>query len=162
MELVAIAAVAENGVIGSDGEVPWHEPADLRHFRETTTGHPCIMGRTTYEGIVDGLDGPLPDRTSIVLSHERMGVPDDVVNVHGIEAAVDAARETGAAVAYVIGGASVYQQFLDRGLLDRMVLTEVPGRPDGDTYFPDWDGDDWVEAERREEDGLAFVTYVRA
>lgn len=158
--VILIAAVAENSVIGKDGDIPWHEPTDLQHFKETTMGHPCIMGRTTYEGIVDAIGEPLPGRTSIVLSFEELAVPDDVINVHSIDDAVNAAADLDDEV-YVIGGASVYEQFLDKDLADRMVITEMPMRPDGDTFFPDWDEDDWSEVERREEDGMAFVTYER-
>ncbi|ELY62148.1 dihydrofolate reductase, partial [Natronolimnohabitans innermongolicus] len=67
-ELVGIVAVAENGVIGKDGDMPWHVPADLQHFKETTMDHPLIMGRVTYEGILETLGEPLPGRTTVVLT----------------------------------------------------------------------------------------------
>ncbi|MDY6761811.1 MAG: dihydrofolate reductase [Candidatus Nanohaloarchaea archaeon] len=161
MDIVVIAAVARNGVIGKDRDIPWRYPEDWEHFKETTMGHPVIMGRVTYEGIVDGLGEPLPGRTNIVLGHEEMDVPDGVVNVHGIDAAVNAAADTGADTAYVAGGASVYEQFLERGLVDRMVITEIPEEPDGDTYFPDWDEDRWEDVRREELDDLVIVTYER-
>jgi len=91
-EIALIAAVAENGVIGVDGEMPWHLPADLRHFKETTTGHPVVMGRLTYESIAADIGGPLPDRTNIVLSRGSPDLPEDVVVVDSIKRAVAAAR----------------------------------------------------------------------
>lgn len=160
MDLVIIAAVARNGVIGKDGGIPWDEPADLRHFREETMGHPVIMGRATWDALPAD-HRPLEGRTNIVLSFEELDLPDAVENVHDLDAAVDAAEETGAEAAYVIGGASIYEQFLDRA--DAMVLTEIPEEPEGDTFFPEWDGDAWREDGRREiGDGIEVVTYRRA
>jgi dihydrofolate reductase len=159
VELVVIAAVAENGAIGVDGGMPWHYPADMAHFKEATMGHPVIMGRTTFESIAAQLDGPLPGRTNIVLSGSSPAVPEGVVVAESVERAVAAAAETGAETAYVAGGATVYEQFLP--LADRLVLTEVPERPEGDTYFPEWDSDEWAEVERVAEGDLAFVTYKR-
>ena len=163
MRVVLVAAVAENGVIGVDGEMPWHYPADLRRFKETTMGHPVIMGRRTYESIADRLGGPLPDRTNIVLSRrEDLDLPEGAVHAESVEAALDAAAEAldpDQEAVYVAGGATVYEQFLPRA--DRLVLTEVPGEPEGDTYFPEWDREDWVEHERVEREELAFVTYRR-
>jgi len=165
IELAVIAAVAENGVIGADGSIPWHYPADLRHFKETTTDHPVILGRRTYRSIADRIGGPLPDRTNVVLT--RVGLreeapgadADAVTEADSVDAAVTAARETGADTAYVAGGASVYRQLLPRA--DRMVITEIPESPDGDTHFPDWDRDAWTEIDRRTDGELVFVTYER-
>ena len=171
VDLVIVAAVAENGVIGDGGGMPWHYPADLAHFKRLTTGHPVIVGRATYESIAERIGGPLPDRTSVVLTTRDLDLPEGAVVANDVTGAVvlaaaDAA-DRGVDEAYVIGGAAVYEQFLD--LADRMVLTEVPGRPDGDTLFPDWDADAWREVDREvasdaEIDGdadLAFVTYER-
>ncbi len=171
VDLVIVAAVAENGVIGDEGGMPWHYPADLAHFKRLTTGHPVIVGRTTYESIAARIGGPLPDRTSVVLTTRDLDLPEGAVVANDVTGAVvlaaaDAA-DRGVDEAYVIGGAAVYEQFLD--LADRMVLTEVPGRPDGDTRFPDWDPDAWREVDREvvpdaETDGdgdLSFVTYER-
>lgn len=163
MKLVLIAAVAENGVIGTDGEMPWHYPEDLKRFKETTMGHPVIMGRTTYESITDQLGGPLPGRTNIVLSsRESLPVPEEVVHARDIEAALSAAKEALDAdkqTVYVAGGATVYEQCLDRA--DELRITEVPESPDGDTSFPAI-GDEWTETEREAGDEVAFVRYERA
>ena len=159
IEVALVAAVAENGVIGADGEMPWHYPADLAHFKETTTGHPVVMGRVTYESVSSQLGGPLPGRTNVVLTRSGVDAPEDVVQVESVDAAVEVAAATGSDTAFVAGGATVYEQFLPRA--DRLVLTEVPGEPEGDTYFPEWDREDWVEHERVEREELAFVTYRR-
>lgn len=142
MREIIIAAVADNGVIANDGDIPWDYPEDLAHFRETTTGHPVIMGRTTYEEIVDDLGGPLPDRDNIVLTHDtEYEAMDDVDLAYDIDQAVETAA-TYDDETYIIGGASIYDQFLDRA--DEMILTAIPDTPDGDTYFPEWDRDDWT------------------
>ena len=165
-DLVLVAAVAENGVIGDGDGMPWHYPADLAHFKRLTTGRPVIVGRKTYEGIADRLGGPLPDRTSVVLTTRPIDdgdLPDGAVVAHDAESAVaraaaDAA-DRGVDEAYVIGGATVYEAYLDRA--DRMVLTEIPERPDGDTRFPERDPESWVERDRETDGELAFVTYER-
>jgi dihydrofolate reductase len=159
MEVAILAAVAENGVIGVDGEMPWELPADLAHFKETTIGHPVIMGRRTYEAIATRLGGPLPDRTNIVLSRGSPDLPAAVHHAGSVDAALDIARETGSSVAYVVGGGTIYDQFL--ALADRLVLTEIDAAPDGDTRFPTWDRDAWREVDRESRDGFAFVEYER-
>jgi dihydrofolate reductase len=179
MNITLVAAVAANGIIGADGGMPWHYPADLRHFKETTMGHPVIMGRLTFESIVDRAGGPLPGRTSIVLTTrgldpaiadldwadadlDRGDVDPDggVVAVGSVESAVAAADATGTSTAYVVGGASVYEQFLPRA--DRLVLTEIDETYEGDTHFPAFDEATWTETAREEAGDLAFVTYERA
>ena len=163
MRVVLVAAVADNGVIGVDGEMPWHYPEDLRRFEELTTGHPVIMGRRTYESIADRLGGPLPDRTTIVLSRrENLDLPEGAVHAESVEAALDAAGEAldlDEATVYVAGGETVYEQFLDRA--DELRITEIPEAPVGDAHFPAI-GEAWTEVDRETHDDLAFVTYRRA
>ncbi|WP_199242271.1 dihydrofolate reductase, partial [Halorubrum sp. SD626R] len=120
LDIVLVAAVADNGVIGDDGGMPWHYPADLAHFKRLTTGHPVIVGRATYESIADRIGGPLPDRTSVVLTtrdRDDGDLPEGVVVANDLDeavarAAADAA-DRGVDAVYVIGGATVYEQFLD-------------------------------------------------
>ncbi|WP_277552740.1 dihydrofolate reductase [Halobaculum limi] len=158
-----IAAVAANGVIGADGGMPWHLPADLRHFKQTTTGHPVVMGRRTYDSIAADIGGPLPDRTNVVLSRSDPDVPEDVVVVDSVDAAVDAASEAaeqmGVQTMYVAGGGHVYEQFLPRA--DRLVLTELHDAHEGDTHFPEFERDEWVEVERDSHEAFDFVVYER-
>jgi len=165
LEIVLIAAVAANGVIGADGELPWDLPEDMRHFKETTTGHPVIAGRRTFENVLAGLGGPLPDRTNVVLSRSDPDVPEDVLVVESVAtalvAAAAAARERGVERAYVMGGAAVYEAFADRA--DRLVLTEIEEAYEGEVEFPIWPPEEeWTEVEREERDGFAFVTYERS
>lgn len=163
LTVALVAAVADNGVIGADGGMPWHHPADLRRFKATTTGHPVVMGRRTYDSIVDRLGEPLPGRTSVVMTNRDLDLPDGAVRAGSLEAALDAARadarERGVDTVYVVGGGSVYEQFLP--LADRLVLTEVHATPEGDVRFPDWDRDAWREVAREDGEDLSFVTYER-
>lgn len=162
MKLTLVAAVAENGVIGVDGDMPWHYPEDLRHFKKTTSGHPVIMGRKTYESIERRLGGPLPDRTNVVLSRqESLYLPDDVLHAPDLEAALDeaeAALDADQETVYVIGGATVYEAGLDRA--DELVITEIPESPEAGVEFPEI-GPEWDEHERETEGELTFVTYRR-
>lgn len=160
MEVVIVAAVAANGVIGAGGDLPWHYSEDLRHFKETTMGHPVVVGRRTYESIVDRLGGPLPGRTNVVLSNRELDLPEGAVGASSVESALAAARAAeGGETTFVAGGASVYEQFLPHA--GRMVLTELDDAYDGDVFFPEWDEDEWVEVDRDERDELAFVEYER-
>jgi len=158
MELAVIAAVAENGVIGAGDEMPWYYPADLQYFKAETMGHPVILGRTTFEAIVDRIDGPLPGRTNIVLSTSDPDVPEGVIVATDIEQAIAAARETGTETAYVVGGRIVYEQFLPRA--DRLILTRIPDSYEGDTYWPGHDEGRWEETDREAiSEDLEVVTY---
>ena len=160
MKLVLIAAVAENGVIGVDGEMPWHYPADLKRFKRLTMGSPVVMGRKTYDSIVAELGEPLPGRTNVVVSRQELTFPEGAVRADGIEDALEIARETADRdrTVYVIGGETIYEQFLDRA--DELRITEIPETPDGDTFFPEI-GEEWVEVDREMVGELAFVTYRR-
>lgn len=163
MKLSLIAAVAENGVIGVDGDMPWHYSEDLQRFKATTMGHPVIMGRTTYDSIESRLGGPLPGRTNIVLSgRESLELPEGAVRVSDTDEALELARQAldeGQETVYVVGGATVYEQFIDEA--DELVITEVPEAPEGDTFFPEI-GDEWIETGREDGDEVTFVTYERA
>ena len=156
-ELVLVAAVAANGVIGKDGAMPWHYPEDLARFKRLTTGHPVIMGRRTYDSIRARIDGPLPDRTNVVLSRSSLELPDGAVHASDIGSAVDAAAARDS-IAFVVGGATVYEAFLPRA--DRLELTELADSYGGDTYFPSF-GEEWVETAREDHGEFAFVTYER-
>lgn len=163
MKLVLVAAVAENGVIGADDEMPWHYPEDLQHFKETTMGHPVVMGRTTYESIEDRLGGPLPGRTNVVLSRQpSLELQAGAVHASDLDTALEIAAdalEADQGAVYVIGGATVYEACLDRA--DELVLTEIPEAPDGDTHFPEI-GAEWEEVDRERSGVLEFVRYRRS
>ncbi|WP_321113152.1 dihydrofolate reductase [Halorussus salinisoli] len=161
LDLVLVAAVAENGVIGADGGIPWRYPADLKHFRDLTMGSPVVVGRRTYEYICERTGGPLDGRTNVVLS-STLAEPSEkgVQVVRSLSEAIESANAAATdGVAYVIGGATVYEQAFP--LASKMVLTEVPERPTGDARFPDWDDDEWREIDRGSAGDLTVVTYER-
>jgi len=160
VKLSVVAAVAANGVIGTEGRMAWHYPEDLAHFRETTVGHPVILGRRTFEAIRDRLGGPLPDRHNVVLTTRPESLPEGVVGVDSRAAARREARSTGATTAYVVGGASVYEQFLPEA--DELVLTALRESFDGDTTFPAVDWDNWRELDRQHHEAFDIVTYRRS
>jgi dihydrofolate reductase len=160
VEVVLVAAVARGGVIGRNGALPWHLPADLKHFRRLTLGHAVIMGRATFESI----GKPLAQRLNIVLSHRRDFAPPGVVVAADLPAAYALAAAHGGP-AMVIGGAQVYAQALADA--QRIELTEVHAEVAGDTHFPPL-GRDWHEAAREDHPADAqnpypysFVTYRR-
>jgi dihydrofolate reductase len=163
-EFSLVAAVAANGVVGDDGTVPWSYPADLAHFRRTTTGHPVVMGRRTYDDVARQAGGPLPDRRNVVLTSRPGALPDGVVGVDSVPAAraaaVEAAARMDVDVAYVVGGASVYEQFLPAA--DELLLSELDRAYPGDTTFPAVDWDAWRETSRDPHDGFDVVRYRRA
>lgn len=139
MELVSVAAIADNLVIGRDGEIPWPSlPEDRRQYRAVVAGEPVILGRRTFESMLEDL----PGRAQIVLSRTERAYPVDTAHHAGsVDAAVDVARSLGAETAYVIGGAEIYLLFQPH--LDRMILSRVPGEYEGDTYYPTWDDAEW-------------------
>lgn len=157
MELVTVAAVAENGVIGRDGELPWPSiPADKRQYRALIADSPVILGRRTFDSMRDDL----PGTAQIVLSRSESAF--DVDSAHhasGIDDAVATAESLGGDSAYVIGGEAIYDLF--QPVVDRMVLSRVPGEYDGDTYFPDWDTDDWTVVDRTHYDEFTLEEWVR-
>lgn len=147
LPLALVVAVAENGVIGRAGTLPWHLSSDLKRFRSLTWGKPLIMGRRTYESI----GKPLPGRISIVLSSDgALELPEGVVKVPDLPAALAAAERAaatlGASEAMVIGGDRVFAETLP--LARVLHLTLVHAQPEGDVRFPDFDRDAWRETGR--------------
>lgn len=159
-EWVIVAAVAQNGVIGRGGALPWRLKSDLRHFRRLTTGHAVLMGRKTWES----LGRPLPDRRNVVVSRD----PSFTAPGAEVYPSLDAARVALAdePVVFVIGGAQLYRQTLP--FADRLVMTEVEAEPQGDAFFPEWDrsrflevGRERPEADPNDETPYQIVTYRR-
>ena len=142
MRVSLIAAVAENGTIGRDGGLPWHLPDDLKRFRALTTGHHVIMGRRTFESI----GRPLPRRTSLVISRDPSLRIEGGRVLPSVGAALDQARAAGEDEAFVVGGSSIYAAALP--IADRLYLTRVAARVDGDAFFPPIDEADWSERSR--------------
>ncbi len=138
-EIVLIVARATNGIIGRDGALPWHLPADLRRFKTLTQGAPMIMGRKTFES----LPGLLPGRRHIVLTHSESWNEDGAEVVRSVEEALALAN---APRVSVIGGAEIYALFLDHS--DRIEMTQVHENFAGDTLFPALDAAVWQESGR--------------
>jgi dihydrofolate reductase len=164
-ELVLIAAVARNGVIGRDGALPWHLAADMQHFRELTRDCPVVMGRRTWDSLSPRYK-PLPGRSNIVLSRRPGWTADGAQAAPSLQAALRLAQvRLGASKrVFVIGGAQLYREALP--LADALELTEVQADVAGDTQFPFWDRGQFDEVSRvpqPAEGGLAFdfVTYRR-
>ena len=140
MKISIVVAMAANDIIGRDNQLPWHLPADLKHFKQTTMGKPMLMGRKTWESIGQ----PLPGRTSIVITRDRSYTAEGCKVVHSIDAAMAAAA--GQEEVMIIGGADLYRQLLPR--TDTIYLTRVHEAFEGDTHFPEISQREWHEVER--------------
>lgn len=162
MKLTLVAAVAANGIIGRDGGMPWHLPADLAHFKAVTMGKPLLMGRRTHEAI----GRALPGRLNLVLSRDARYRAAGCRVVTSLEEAMAVAKGAGADELMVIGGGRVYADALP--MASRILLTEVKADVEGDTAFPALDPAVWREVARQEREAdernpchLAFVELVR-
>jgi len=160
MRLSAIVAMASNRVIGANNQLPWRLPADLARFKRLTMGHALVMGRKTYESI----GRPLPGRTMVVVTRQRGYAPEGVKVAHSVDEAL--ARVPGDDEVFIIGGAELYAQTMDR--LDRLYLTRIEREFPGDTLFPEVDLSTWKLLEQEHHpastpDALpyAFLTYER-
>lgn len=152
MIISAIAAVAENGVIGNKGELPWHLPDDMKFFQRTTVNHYIITGRKNYESIPERFR-PLRDRVNIVVTREVGYQAPGARVCSSLEAAIELARAAEQKEVFIIGGGQIYAEALEKGIVDRLYLTTVHGKPKGDVKFPDI-GKGWKEVwtERHEKD----------
>lgn len=152
-----VAAVAENGVIGAGGAIPWRLPGDFAHFKALTTGHVLLMGRATW----DSIGRPLPGRETVVLTRDDARSPALSASgahvAHDLDTALNLADrlagDLGGEV-FVVGGAAVYAAALS--VADRQVLTRVPGEPAGDTHYPAYDEGAWTEVCRDEHEGFTI------
>ena len=154
-EVVAIAAVARNGVIGSGLDIPWHIPGEQRRFKQLTLGHPLVMGRLTYASI----GRPLPGRTTVVVTRDPTFSVAGVEVRTSVEAALDRALELDDEQVYVAGGGQIYRAACPR--LDALEVTEVDQEPAGDVTFPPIDPGTWTETSREDHDGFSYVRYLR-
>jgi dihydrofolate reductase len=164
--LLIVAAVAHNGVIGANNRLLWRLSSDLKRFKTLTVGKPLVMGRKTFESI----GRPLPGRETIVVTRHSDFVPSGALAVYSLEAALALAAERAAAMGadaiVIAGGGEVYAQTIGRA--DRLAVTEVALKPEGDACFPAIDPLQWSEVRRengergpRDEADFAFVDYVR-
>lgn len=152
--VVLVAAVADNGVIGTGDEIPWHLPEDLAHFRRTTEGNVVVMGRRTY----DTIGRPLPRRSNIVVTRQPDWRADGVLVAGSFEEALSLAGEHPGDV-MVIGGAEIYALAMPHA--DVQVLTEVHLSPEGTVRYPEFDRSGWQETSREHHDGFDVVRLDR-
>ena len=154
-----IAAMDENHLIGANNDLPWHLPADLQRVKQLTTGNSIILGRKNHESI----GRPLPNRKNIVVTRDIHYEAPGCTVVNSIDAAIDAADGD---EIFIFGGANIYQQTLD--IAQKMYLTFIHETFDGDTYFPDYDTDQWIETSRESHQpdeknkyAYTFITLTR-
>ena len=161
VRLALIAAVARNGVIGRDGDMPWHISADLKHFKATTMGKPIVMGRRTFESIGKAL----PGRPNIVVTRTADFAADDVEVAADFDQALALAAAYGTDEVVVIGGGEIYAAALPRA--NRLYLTDIDLDVEGDVYFPALDRAQWHEVARQDHPAegdtpaFSFVTLDR-
>lgn len=162
MKISLIAAMAKNRVIGRDNQMPWHLPADLKHFKSVTLGKPVIMGRKTYESIGKAL----PGRKNIVVSSQPHYQLADAATVTSCQQALELATETCDDV-MIIGGGKIYSEFLSQA--DYLHLTFIDIEVEGDTQFPDWHAygawkkilEETHQADDKNPYSYSFVTFER-
>lgn len=165
--LTIIVAMGRNRAIGRKGQLPWHIPEDLAHFKALTMGHTIIMGHRTFESLPHGA---LPGRRNIVVSRTVTSLPGCEVyssinkiialSSNGHFTPLPSGGGTGGEAAFAIGGASIYRQLLP--YVSRIELTLVDTAPeDADTFFPELNPDEWTETKKEKHDGFSFISYIR-
>ncbi len=157
-----IAAKSDNNVIGKENDLVWHMPADLKFFKNTTKGHYVIMGRKTFES----MNGPLPNRTHIIITRNAYYQAEGCFVVDQIEKAFKIAEEQQQEEVFILGGAEIYRQTMNKA--DKMYITEIKSTFDGDAFFPEIDHNYWKESKRDEHSPdekntyhYAFVEYLK-
>ena len=162
MKVKLIVAKADNNAIGKGNDLIWRLPADLKFFKKTTLGHTLIMGRKTFESI----GFPLPGRTTIIVTRDKNYKQDGCKIAHSIEEAIDLVESNESP--FIAGGATIYEQALDKGLIDEMITTEVHEDFEADAYFPEINTDNWIETSReinepdeKNKYEYCFVTYKK-
>ena len=162
MRIILIAAIARgNRCIGKDGGLPWRIPEDLQRFKRVTTGCPLIMGRRTFDSIVEDFGGPLPNRRTVVLTRQgELASYPDIETAPSLEIALEVLSD--APVVFIGGGSEVYRTTLLAA--DRLELTLVDGTYEGDTFFPEYEhliGTTFRLVNEQPRTGYAFLTYER-
>jgi len=160
MNISIIVAITKNNIIGRDNGMPWHLPADLKYFRERTTGHHIVMGRKTFESIGGGR--PLPNRVSIIITKQKDYKAEGCLIAHSLEEAIEIAKDENEL--FIIGGKQIYEQSL--ALANKMYITRIHTSIDGDTSFPQYDENQWEmtsyterEADEKNVYPLSFLVF---
>ena len=147
MKISIIVAISKNNVIGKDNQLIWNLPKDMKFFMDTTLNHPVIMGRKNFESIPEKYR-PLKNRTNIIITKNNAYKADGCLVVKTIEASLTKAKEDKTAKEiFVIGGGQIYRKFLEENLVDRMYITHIDERFEGDTFFPEIDYKNWSSNE---------------
>jgi len=153
-EIIIIAAISENNVIGKDGKIPWHIKEDLQRFKRLTLNRPVIMGRKTHESLPVK---PLKDRTNIVLTRDKNFNPPDVVVKHSLQDALEYCKNYDKV--FIIGGQSIFEEGMK--VADTLELTRVNGNYDGDAFFPEINFGEWTLKNKEDGRDYSFLTYTR-
>lgn len=144
MKTILIVATAQNNAIGKDNHLLWHLPADMKFFKEQTSGHTIITGRKNYESIPEKFR-PLPNRTNIVVTRDKNYLATGAMVVNSLEEAIEKAKNSGAEKCFIIGGGQIYKECLEKNLVDEMLITHVETNPDADTFFPGIEFEKWTK-----------------
>lgn len=165
MIISLIAAMGKNRVIGKDNDIPWHLPDDFQYFKQTTKGHPVIMGRKNWESLPHKFQ-PLPDRLNIIITRQTNYEAKGAEVVHSLEDALKLAGQNKGEEIFIIGGGAIYRMSLE--MADRIYLTEIDGEFNGDVTFPEFPLDLWQETSRKHHPGddrhlyaFDFVIYEK-
>ena len=141
MMVTIIAAIAKNNALGKNNDLIWHLPADLKRFKNITTGHYIIMGRNTFESI----GRPLPNRTTIIVTRNKDYFKDGCLIANSLEEALEMANDQ--EHVFLIGGAQIYKYAMERNLVDTLDITLVHDEFEADVFFPEIDADIWQQVE---------------
>lgn len=159
--ITLIAAIAKNNALGKDNDLIWHLPADLKRFKKVTSGHHILMGRNTFESI----GKPLPNRTSVIITRNNDYFKDGCLIANSIEEAIELSKEDDA---FIIGGAQIYKQALEKNLVDKLDITLVHHDFEADVFFPEIDTTIWKEvaredfkADEKNKYDYSFVSYTK-
>jgi len=157
MPFSLIAAVAKNNCIGANNKIPWNIPEDFQYFKKTTLGKTVLMGEKTFQSIIGYLGKPLPNRQTVVLTRNPdFQAPAGVRIFNSLDEAWEKLKDEDV---FICGGASIYQQTIDRA--DTLYITLVNQEPVGDTFFPKIDHNIWKEIWREDHEGFSFVKYIK-
>jgi len=160
--ITIIAAISKNNALGKDNDLIWHLPADLKRFKKVTSGHYILMGRNTFESI----GKPLPNRTSVIITRNTNYNKDGCLIANSIEQALELSKKQ--ETVFIIGGAQVYKQAIDRDLVDQLDITLVHEEFDADVFFPEIDPMIWKEvsrenfmADEKNKYDFSFISYQK-
>jgi dihydrofolate reductase len=160
--ITIIAAIANNNALGKDNDLIWYLPADLKRFKNVTSGHHILMGRNTFESI----GKPLPNRTTVIITRNKNYQAEGCIVVDSIEKAIEVAKED--AQIFIIGGAQIYKQAMASNLADRLDITQVHHSFDADVFFPEIDAEIWFEiakedffADEKNKYDYSFISYQK-